>query len=100
MKITFSHNSTAEDARTTVVDQVPELMKRVGSSVSNSSYDWDGNVMEFSFRAAAADFRGTLEIKEREIVLVFNVPLRFRLFQGTIEAEARKWCREVFGPSA
>ena len=97
MKITTNHNTTAESARATVEDQVPELMKRFGSSVTDPSYDWNGNVMEFRFRAVGADFRGKLEIREHDLVLAVSVPLRFRLFQGAIENEARKWCREVFG---
>jgi hypothetical protein len=97
MKITSSHNTTAEAARAAVEDQVPRLMERFGSSVSDPTWGWRGNVMEFAFTAVGASFRGSLEITDTNVVLEVNVPLSFRLFQGTIEAEARKWCDELFG---
>ncbi len=96
MKITTSHNTTAESAKKIVDEQVPGLMNRFGSQVSNPSYAWNGDVMEFRFDAMGAGFRGTLEITQSDLVLNVNVPLRFRLFQGMIEDEARRWCRDVF----
>ena len=97
MRVTSSHNTTAESARAAVEGQVPQLMERFGGSVSDPTWGWHGNVMEFAYMAVGSRFRGTLEITDTEVVLDINVPLRFRLFQGTIEAEARNWCNQVFG---
>ena len=96
MRVTSSHNTTAESARAAVEGQVPQLMERFGGSVSDPTWGWHGNVMEFAFRAVGSRFQGTLEITDTELVLDISVPLRFRLFQGKIETEARKWCDGIF----
>ena len=97
MRITSTHNTTAESARAAVEGQMPRLMERFGSIVTDPTWGWRGNVMEFAFMAVGSRFQGTLEMNDTELVLDIGVPLRFRLFQGIIEAEARKWCDEVFG---
>ena len=96
MRFSAPHGTTKQDARETIVEEMPRLLARFGGQVSNPQYSWSGDTLEFSFRAAGADLQGLLHVSEREVEIEMGLPLRFRLFQGTIEQEMRNWCDRTF----
>ena len=96
MRVSAPHGATRQEARETIVEELPRLLACFGGQVSNPRYSWSGDTLEFSFRAAGADLRGLLHVNERDVEIEVGVPFRFRLFQGTIENEMRAWCDRVF----
>ena len=96
MRVSALHGTTKQEARETIVEEMPRLLDRFGAQVSNHRYSWRGDTLEFSFRAAGANLEGTLHVSERDVEIVVGLPLRFRLFQGAIENEMRQWCDRVF----
>ena len=97
MEVSADHGVTKEEARHTVYRELPRLLQRFGGQVSNVRHAWRGDTLEFSFSAAGADIRGSLHVTDRNVAVEVGVPLRFRLFQGMIEKEARAWCDRSFG---
>jgi hypothetical protein len=96
MKVSAPHGTTTQRAKEIIVEELPRLLQRFGGQVSNPRYSWSGDTLEFSFRAAGADLNGLLHVNERDVEIEVGIPLRFRLFQGTIESEMRAWCDHVF----
>ena len=96
MRLSAQHGTTKQEARETIVDEMPRLLSRFGGQVSNPRYSWSGDTLEFSFRAAGADLGGLLHVNERDVEIEMSLPLRFRLFQGAIENEMRQWCHRTF----
>ena len=97
MDVSADHGATKEEARHTVERELPRLLQRFGGHVSNVRHAWRGDTLEFSFSAVGADIEGSLHVTDRNVTVEVGVPLRFRLFQGRIEKEAREWCDRVFG---
>ena len=96
MKVSAEHGATKQSAREIIDRELPELLRRFGGQVSNVSHAWRGDTLEFSFRAAGANFKGSLRVTDRDVAVEVGIPLRFRLFQGRIEDEVRQWCGRVF----
>ena len=96
MRISAPHGTTRQEARETIVEEMPRLLARFGGQVSNPRHSWSGDTLEFSFRAAGADLEGALHVGEHDVEIEMRLPLRFRFFQGTIEREMGEWCDRVF----
>ena len=96
MRVSAPHGATRQEARETIVEEMPRLLARFGGQLSNARYSWSGDTLEFSFSAAGADLEGLLRVGERDVEIEMGLPLRFRFFQGTIEREMRDWCDRVF----
>ena len=96
MRFSAPHGTTRQEARETIVEEMPRLLSRFGGQVSNPRHSWTGDTLEFSFRAAGADLEGLLHVGEHDVEIEIGLPLRFRFFQGTIEREMREWCDGVF----
>lgn len=96
MKIISNHNHTADEAKILISNQIPNLMERLGNTVSSPTYVWDGHFMEFNFIALNTKFSGTVEITSSDVVFDIAVPPKFTLFRGIIRDEAQKWCNGLF----
>ncbi len=95
MRVSAPHGTTRQGARETIVEEMPRLLERFGGQVSNPRYAWNGDTLEFSFKAAGADLEGLLHVGEQDVEIEMVLPLRFRFFQGMIEGEMREWCDRV-----
>ena len=96
MRVSAAHGTTRQRAKEIIIEELPRLLQRFGGQVSNPRYSWNGDTLDFSFRAAGADLQGLLHVNERDVEIEVGMPLRFRLFQGRIEHEMRAWCDGVF----
>ena len=96
MRFSAPHGTTRQEARETIVEEMPRLLARFGGHVSKPRHSWSGDTLEFSFRDAGADLEGLLHVGEHDVEMEMGLPLRFRFFQGTIEHEMREWCDRVF----
>ena len=97
MRVATRHNTSKRSARETVEGQLQGLLTRFGQSVSDPTYRWKDDTLEFAFRAFGAELTGTLEVTDTELVLDVNVPFQFKLFEGKIRSEAQAWCDQIFG---
>ena len=97
MKVVRTHGTTIEIAKNGVEGLLPSLIQQHGSSVTNSTCNWRGDVMEFAFRARGLDFKGTLHVTDSAVILDIDLPFLARMFESQIrsavEAEFdRIWC--------
>ena len=92
MKITRQHNRTKQQAKAWVDVKLDEMLRQFGDSVSDTSYRWNGDTMEFAFRAAGlVSFNGTLSVTDSELYLNMPFPLLAKGFEARAEEEANKW---------
>ena len=83
---------TREEAKIEVDRLVPQLMDRFGGAVSNPTFNWRGDVMEFSGRAAIFNIEGTLHVTDTQMILeVDGIPFFGR---ERTRAEIEHWFDE------
>ncbi len=92
MQITRRHNRTRQQAKAWVDVKLDEMLRQFGDSVSDTSYRWNGDTMEFAFRAAGlVSFKGTLGVTDSEFHLDLPFPFLAKGFESRAEEEANKW---------
>ena len=92
MQITRRHNRTKGQAKAWVDVKLDQMLRQFGDSVSDTSYRWNGDTMEFAFRAAGlVSFNGTLSVTDSEFHLDLPFPFLAKGFEPRAEEEANKW---------
>ena len=92
MQITRRHSRTRQQAKAWVDVKLDEMLRQFGASVSDTSYRWNGDTMEFAFRAAGlVSFNGTLGVTDSEFHLDLPFPFLAKSFESRAEEEANKW---------
>ena len=83
---------TKQAARIWVDNTMPELMNLYGGAVSNPTYAWRDDEMEFSGRVQIVHIKGTLGVTETELILdVDGIPF---FLKGKARAAAERWLDE------
>ena len=83
---------TLETARLWVEKILPVLMKMYGGAVSDPTYGWRDDVMEFSGRVHIVNLKGTLRVTDTELVLdVDGIPF---FIEGKAKGEAERFFDE------
>jgi hypothetical protein len=90
MRIVKRHGMTRQGAKETAGSLFPALVERHKDEISNPTFVWRGDVMEFSFQALALNIKGTLQVTDTEIVLDVALPSVARLFEGTIRTNIER----------
>ena len=92
LQITRQHNRTRQQAKAWVDVKLGEMLQRFGDSVSDATYRWEGDTMEFAFRAAGlVSFRGTLAVTDTEFHLDLPFPFLAKGFEPRAEVEVNRW---------
>ena len=92
MRIVRQHNLTIQAARLWAEKMLPVLVKVYGGTVSDPTYEWRDDVMEFSGRVHIVNLKGTLRVTDTELVLdVDGVPF---FIEGKAKSEAERFLDE------
>ena len=92
VKAVRKHNMTKEQAKDWVDHQIPTLMGQYSGGVSNSTYSWRGDLLEFSGRVLVSNIKGTLRVTETELELDLDgIPF---FLQARAGSEIRRWLDE------
>ena len=76
-------------------DKLAEMLAQFGDSVSDASHDWQGDTMEFAFRAGGlVSFHGTLAVSDSDLRLDLPFPLLAKGFEPRALDEVNKWLDE------
>ncbi len=96
MRIVKRHNTTKQAARQKMESLQSTLMQQFGDKVSNSKYEWQGDVMEFSGKISVFNIEGKLHVKDEEVILDVSFPFLLRPYQGKIQGEIERQLDELF----
>ena len=100
MQITRQHNRTKQQAKDWIDEKLAEMLRQFGDSVSEASYQWRGDTMEFAFRAAGmVSFRGTLAVTDSDFHLDLPFPFLAKGFESRAKSEVNKWLDDNLTPS-
>jgi hypothetical protein len=100
MQIIRRHNRTKQQAKAWVDVKLDEMLRQFGDSVSDTSYRWNGDKMEFAFRAAGlVSFSGTLGVTDSQFHLDLPFPFLAKGFEARAEEEVNKWLDDNLPPS-
>lgn len=92
MQITRQHNRTKQQAKEWVDVKLAEMLRQFGNSVSDTSYRWNGDTMEFAFRAAGmVSFSGTLAVTDIDYHLDLPFPFLAKGFESRAKVEVNRW---------
>ena len=76
-------------------DKLAEMLAQFGDSVSDASHRWQGDTMEFAFRAGGrVSFHGTLAVSDSDLRLDLPFPFLAKGFEPRALDEVNKWLDE------
>ena len=84
MRVSYAHGGEASVVRQRLEELVPRLLASASSQASNVDYQWDGDVMRFSFWAMGRPLSGTAMVTDEAVVIDMGLPLLVRQFEGRI----------------
>jgi hypothetical protein len=96
MKLKIEHNTTKAEAKKKVKGLLKGLAKRHSDVVSDVQETWDGDLLDFGFRARGMKAQGTMEVTEDEVVVEGRLPLLARPFESRIKSAIEKEARSLF----
>jgi putative polyhydroxyalkanoic acid system protein len=96
MKLTIAHNTTKTDAKKRLKGLLKGLAKRHSDVVSEVEERWDGDLLDFGFRARGMKAQGTMKVTEDEVVVEGRLPLLARPFESRIKSAIEKEARSLF----
>src|SRR3989338_10164908 len=85
MQFSIPHKLKKEEARAHVDGMLKKHEKDIAQNATDVVTKWTGDTLEFAFTAQGAAFSGTLTVRESEYELFAKLPLRYKLFEGTLE---------------
>jgi len=85
MQFSIPHKLRKEEAKAHVDGMLKKHEKDIAQNATGVVTKWKGDTLEFAFTAQSAAFSGTLSVRESEYELHAKLPLRYKLFEGTIE---------------
>jgi putative polyhydroxyalkanoate system protein len=92
MQITVPHNTTKENARKKVEARLQELEGQYGHYATEMDKAWNGDRLDFTFKAKGMTGKGSVEITDTEVILDGKLPLIAKPFEprirNTVEREA------------
>lgn len=99
LQITRQHNRNKQQAKAWVDVKLSEMLTQFGDSVSDTSYNWRGDTMEFAFRAAGlVSFSGTLAVTDTDFHLDLPFPFLAKSFEPRAEVEVNRWLDDNLPP--
>jgi hypothetical protein len=85
MQFSFPHKVTKTEAKSRVNNMLAQHQAEIAEQASDVKTEWKDDVLEFSFVAQGTAISGTLTVTDSEYQLYAKLPLRYKLFEGTIE---------------
>lgn len=75
------------------IDGLFEKLKQdYSDEISNASCSWDKkhNEMHFNFKTSLFDFKGSLVLKNNEVIIGYDIPFAALFFAGKVENKLKK----------
>ncbi len=99
VKLIRKHNTDKQRAKAWLDAKSAEMLAQFGDAVSDVSHRWNGDVLEFGFRAGGMmRFKGTLTVTDSAYDLDLPFPLLAKGFEGRATAELNRWLDENLPP--
>src|SRR3954467_15586076 len=96
MRITVPHRTTKENARKIVEQRLPQLERQYGHYANDMEKNWNGERLDFGFKAKGFSGKGTVEITDSEVIIDGKLPLIAKPFEPRIKSTIEKEAATMF----
>ena len=88
--VTVAHKLTKDEAKTRVSGLLPALRTEFGGMVSDIQERWEGDTLQFGFKARGFSVTGSAEVRPSSVSVEYNLPLLARPFKGQFDSGIRQ----------
>jgi hypothetical protein len=88
--VSVPHRLGREAALVRVQQFLDDIRQTYGQDLSDVRGQWQGNRLEFGFKAKGLGVHGTLTVEETEVRVAGPLPLAAMFFRGRIEQQIRQ----------
>ena len=85
MKVTKAHSMSKQAATDKITAGFAEFVSGFDDTVSNVKTYWEGDALQFAFKARGLNFKGALEVTDTDYEIDLSIPLALRPFEGLVE---------------
>ncbi|HXG58710.1 MAG TPA: polyhydroxyalkanoic acid system family protein [Thermoanaerobaculia bacterium] len=96
MRITIPHNLSKDEARRRLEQRLGDLVKQFGHYASDLEQHWNGDRMDFGFKAKGISGKGSVEITDSEVIIEGKLPLMAKPFEPRIRSAIEREAESVF----
>ena len=96
MRIAVPHNTTRDNAKKIVEQRLEELQRQYGHYASDLEKKWNGDHLDFSFKAKGFTGKGTLEITDTDVIVDGKLPLIAKPFEPRIRSSVEREAEQMF----
>lgn len=97
MRIAVPHNTTRAKARKIVEERMKSLEKQYGHYASDVDYQWQGDMLNFGFKAKGGIHgKGTVEITDTDVIIDGKLPLIAKPFESRIRSTVEREAEQMF----
>jgi putative polyhydroxyalkanoate system protein len=96
MRIAVPHRTTKENARRIIEERVAQLERQYGHYASDMEKNWNGDRLDFGFRARGFSGKGSVEITDTEVIVDGKLPLIAKPFEPRIKSTIEKEAEQMF----
>ena len=96
MRIAVPHKTTRENARRIIEQRLAQLEGQYGHYASDVEKNWNGDRLDFGFKAKGFSGKGTVEITDNEVIIDGKLPLIAKPFEPRIKSTIEKEAETMF----
>jgi hypothetical protein len=84
LSLNIPHAQTQEEALSRIKQMLGRLQEEQKGTITDVKENWNGPNGNFSFSAKGFNIAGTIQVKEKEVLLESDLPFAVSLFKGQI----------------
>lgn len=84
LSLTIPHSQTQEEAVSRIKQLLGRLQEEQKGTITDVQENWNGPNGQFSFSAKGFNIAGTIQVKDKEVLLESDLPFAVSLFKGQI----------------
>jgi hypothetical protein len=84
LSLNIPHAQTQEEALSRIKTMLSRLQEEQKGTITDVKENWDGPNGNFSFSAKGFNIAGSIQVKEKEVLLESDLPFAVSLFKGQI----------------
>ena len=89
LTVTVPHQLDQQAATTRLQGILAKIKERYEGQVSDLHEDWQGNVLNFSFKTFGFNIKGAMHVEAQQVKVEGDLPFAAMMFKGKIEQELK-----------
>lgn len=84
LSLNIPHSQSQEEALSRIKQMLGRLQEEQKGTITDVQENWNGSNGNFSFSAKGFNIAGTIQVKDKEVLLESDLPFAVSLFKGQI----------------